>query len=387
MRAIDFHGTSRYWAPFAAVDSRLVAVPSTDALMLLDLDCLPDGRIILDLAPPRACVTRLERITCAAYRPDKIVTCDAQAMLSLHHRHEEFQKRQVLQLPHERGYVTNLKWSPSGRYVLARMAERVAVVDLVEASVRVIPCRSPAGHGSFSRTPDGQEVLFLAAPSYMSWAMIDPASGLVRGRFEPSSGFDFCHTDATFADDEGRLVALGCRWAGPTTARVYDASPWLEVSSAHREIEPGAVSTRYPLPMIFETEGTVIENNSMAGELVSMDTRVGADGTLVFSIWVDLQDLPSPGSEEDRDVREEASLSDRTLLTDLQGLEEARGAVVFRQVHAKSGALSAPILWGTRGRGGTQSLSGHRVAVLADHIEVVDLHGRGWTTWGRLSVH
>jgi hypothetical protein len=114
---------------------------------------------------------------------------------------------------------------------------------MVDGELRWTCSDVSGGHHDFAELPDGREVLFVSAPSYMGIRVVDVATGAVLYAFDPASdGCDFCHADYQVI---GRhLLTFGCFWAGPYGVRVYDLGPMLDGATG--------VDTRPPFPLLWE---------------------------------------------------------------------------------------------------------------------------------------
>jgi hypothetical protein len=116
--------------------------------------------------------------------------------------------------------------SPSGRCAFVDGA-RGLLVDLdAGRTVTELDADYGTARPCFDVLPDGREVLFVAAPGYMSVRMLEATTGRALASFRQQTSYDFCHVDFRLALDGTRLVTFGCVWAGPYEARIYDATPW-----------------------------------------------------------------------------------------------------------------------------------------------------------------
>lgn len=106
-------------------------------------------------------------------------------------------------------------------------AHDARLLDL-ERGVEIARVEADPSRACFDVLPGGDEVVFVAAPSYMDVRAIACASGAEVARHEHGpDGWDFCHVDFGLAAGGTRLVVFGCVWAWPYDARTYDASTWL----------------------------------------------------------------------------------------------------------------------------------------------------------------
>jgi hypothetical protein len=210
------------------------------------------------------------------------------------------------------GVPTRLALSPSGRYLRVH-TDHAHLIDLTDRSLRrtIELCGPAFGHASFTRGPGGEDVLFIAAKSYMAVQRIDCATGTTVRQID--SGF--CHTDFELSADGTRLFCFGCTWAAPYSARIYDAATWS---------------------LVFEqSEGEMHH----LGDVLPMRAAPGADGLVTCVTTVDLTEVPAPGSEDDVDLRDD-DRADHSLLTDLQALAPSGPfAIVIRRIDPASGAV------------------------------------------------
>lgn len=142
--------------------------------------------------------------------------------------------------------------SDSGRFLLLDILGETRQALLLEAKTGQIKASIPltlSPWPCFETLPDGMEILFLSAPSYMGVQMIDCASGRLLHSFVPRSGWDFCHVSYQLSKDATRLLTFGCVWAGPYEMRLYDATPWTFSAKV-----PNAPQGFFALSEIFRQE-------------------------------------------------------------------------------------------------------------------------------------
>lgn len=382
MRILHLHApASAGWSLRALLDDRLLCLGRGGSLSLFDLHAIAGDDVELtdDLAR-RALVARIDGAAEPALHHDLLVVGAADGTLRRHDREAGWRETATLTVPPdllgERSHPPTLKLSPSGRFLYAKYAEGAHLVDLADQRVVcAIPCKMPAGHASFTRLPTGEEVLFVSAPSYMGIQMIACGSGHALHRFSPTSGFDFCHVAYELSADGSRLFAFGCVWAGPYAPRIYDASAWSP-DAAEREPPPATPmewmsSPSFPLRLLFELEWEAGGN----GTVLPMRASPGRDGATTCVTLVDLGDVPTPGSEDDTDVRESHSGEHLAIYEALQAMRDSGpGAVVIRRVDPRTGHVvghrifPAPIVPERRVR----ILSDHRVLLLGREVEILD---------------
>lgn len=128
----------------------------------------------------------------------------------------------------ERG--EDLVLSRSGRFAVVddEDAREARLLDLARG-VELARVEADPSRACFDVLPGGDEVVFVAGPSYMDVRAIACASGVELARHEHGpDGTDFCHVDFALAAGGTRMVVFGCVWAWPYDARVYDVSTWLD---------------------------------------------------------------------------------------------------------------------------------------------------------------
>jgi hypothetical protein len=328
----------------------------------------------LDLCRPHNAVTVIDDVLAAAYRPDFLITADRSATLRVFERGSSWRETRAWSLPDElRGaeqkrVPTNLQLSASGRYLLAQI-DHAFLIELDGWRVRrSIPLLGSAfGHASFTRSPSGADLLFIAAESHMGLQVIDCASGELMRSYQPHSSFDFCHTQFELSADGSRLFSFGCSWAAPYSARIYDFGPWLKATV------PSSDSKQFPLPIVFSrTEGEIHQ----LGDVLPMRASPGLDGCVTCVTTVAMQDVPDAGSDEDLEWRAQDPEEDRTLLSDLQERKRtAAFALIVRRVDPETGRTVGRFLYGTGDAVAEQNihiLSDHRVLIVNRRICVLD---------------
>ena len=381
MRIVRIRATAHQgWASPALLRDRWVAVPSGTSLHLLDLDAVEGDAVDLTTgAAPPGLVARIDDAACAAAHPDLLVVADRAGVLHRHDRAEGFRETAAWAVPpdFQEGdsvFPSALSLSASGRFLYAHLSKGAHLFDLATGRAQAIPCRSPAGHASFTRLPTGDEVLFVSAPSYMGIQMIDCASGRVRRRYEPTTNLDFCHVSYELSADGERLFTFGCVWAGPYAARIYDARRWTTDASDSEPPGPVAKSglPGRPLPLPFEHEHEV----GQLGDALPMRAALGRDGCATCVTLVALADVPEPGSEDDDDARDDRGEAELGVYEQLQAMKgEHAHAVVIRRVDPRTGRVAGTRVFAaaTSNEGQVRVLPDHRVlAIGPDHAEILD---------------
>ena len=346
------------WARFALVGNDLAAVPRAAGLSLVGLDDTTRE------------VARIDDAAAAAYRHDQVVTAGRDGTLRVLRRDRGWTEHIAWQLPESlRGathaFPTRLALSPSGRYLLVH-TDHAHLIDLADRSLRrtIELCGPAFGHASFTAGPRGEELLFIAAKSYMAVQLVDCTTGKTLQDFEPRDGWDFCHTTFELSPDGTRLFCFGCTWAAPYSARIYDSGPWF-AGTAKPE-------GRFALPIVFQqSEGEMHQ----LGNVLPMRATPGADGLVSCVTTVDLQGVPPPGSEDDLEWRASDGPNEQRLLTELQALGSADGfAIVIRRIDPRTGAL---VDWFVHRDEPTEEanlhlLADHRVLIANRRIRLVD---------------
>ena len=367
MRTLAIHAPwQRGWASSGWLGDALLVVASGDGVSLVDVERIAAPSIALADAP---IVARLADVSATARRGDELIAADRAHVLR---RYRGTARLDAFTLPAElRGTddapVTRLAWSPSGRFVLVHTRH----AHLFELDgwrlVRTIPLVAPTfGHAGFTTLPSGEDVLFIAAPSYMGLQMIDCASGETMHAYEPGSGFDFCHTNFELSRDGARLHAFGCTWAAPCSARIYDARPW----TAGAAPAPG-----FPLPTIFERAEGEIHG---AGDAWPIPAAPDPGGTVPCFTTVDLSLVPALGSEDDLDWRADASDDDRALSDELSAAAAThRRAIVIRRVDPIDARVRR---WTVHPYAGTREAQvivrgGDLIAVASDRVRRIGADG------------
>jgi hypothetical protein len=339
---------NRSWERPAVLDENTAAVLSGDDLWLVDLST-KEHKV-------------LAGICCAAYRRDGFVCADRAGRVRWHTRAsgwaESSSFMMALQSQWAQQSPSAIYLSASGRYVVVRTAGAAHLFELTKARhLASFEAPNPAGRASFVRGPRGEDLLFLSAPSYMSVALIDCASATTVHRFEPSTGFDFCHVSYELSADGARLYTFGCTWAAPYTARIYDASPWVAGTN------PAA--QRFPLPLVFATDESWPFGCGVTVEAIR--ATPGPDGCVTVSTLIDLTELPQPASEEESD----STPADHTLLSELRALA-GKTALLLRRVDPISGTVRAQFLYAPADARAIHVMSNHRALLLGDRIVLVD---------------
>jgi len=259
------------------------------------------------------------------------------------------------------GWPADPQLSRSGKFVCVELPaygdERHPWVVLLDAhDGRLIAAheRRLSARASFAALA-GREVLFLSAPSYMGVLLLDAASGRTLHAFEPSHGWDFCHTDYALTPDGARLVVFGCIWAAPYELRLYDATPWTGGAS-----QAGG----FPLPQLFA------QVEAIPGETVlPAHVHDHGDGTLDVHSLVALRDLAAGLAEDEPELAAE----DRPILAALRELPGS-SALLQRRVDLASarvvGWTVAPIR--TTGETHVHALPGHRAVLVGAGVQRFD---------------
>jgi len=259
------------------------------------------------------------------------------------------------------GWPTDPQLSRSGRFVSVELPayadERhpwVVLLDAHDGRPIAAHARHLSARAAFVALA-GREVLLLSAPSYMGVLMVDAATGQTLHAFEPSHGWDFCHTDYALTPDGARLVVFGCIWAAPYELRLYDATPW----TGGGEVRPEG----FPLPQLFA------QLEAIPGETVlPAHLHDHGDGTLdVFSL-IALRDVAAELAED----RDEAA-EDRAIVAALRELP-GPSALLQRRVDLESarvvGWTAAAIR--TTGETHVHALPGHRAALVGAGVQLFD---------------
>jgi len=166
-----------------------------------------------------------------------------------------------------------LRSSQSGRFAFVDGAHGLLVDLEGERIVTELDASYGTARPCFERLPDGREVLFVAAPGYMSVRMIDAETGTRRGEYEEKTSWDFCHVRFRLTTDGARLVTFGCVWAWPYEVRIYEATPW---TAAGRPLAQG-----FPLPLLRTIEpiasNTLLAAHVDGNEITSAGIEQRAD--------------------------------------------------------------------------------------------------------------
>lgn len=368
LRSAGYNG----WAKFALVGADVAAVPGADGLSLIDT-CDATREL-----------ARIDDVAAAAYRDDKIVTAGRDGTIRVLRRDLGWTEQDAWQLPESlRGathsFPTRIALSPSGRYLLVH-TDDAHLIDLADRSLRrtIELCGPAFGHASFTRGPRGEELLFIAAKSYMAVQLVDCETGKTMQDFEPRDGWDFCHTNFELSPDGTRLFCFGCTWAAPYSARIYDVGPWFGGTAKQ--------GGRFALPIVFQqSEGEMHQ----LGDVLPMRATPGADGLVFCVTTVDLGNVPPLGSEDDVEWRADDGANEKCLLTQLQALvSAARFAIVIRRIEALTGAL---VDWFVHADEPTDEanlhvLSDHQVLLANRRIRLVDAARRVVEDLGRIDL-
>jgi hypothetical protein len=206
---------------------------------------LGDGARVVDVRGEPADAVALPGVIAAAATRGGLVSLDATGVVARWERSGERWRcaaRVALPAVPQR---PKLAASPSGRCAFVDGA-RGLLVDLdAGRTVTELDADYGTARPCFDVLPDGREVLFVAAPGYMSVRMLEATTGRALASFRQQTSYDFCHVDFRLALDGTRLVTFGCVWAGPYEARIYDATPWTCADGAAAPPPVG-----FPLPRI-----------------------------------------------------------------------------------------------------------------------------------------
>lgn len=223
----------------------------------------------------------------------------------------------------------HLVLSPSGKYLAFEVpplpeenAPRVMLLDAADGRTLAAHPYAISARVSFTLLDDA-EALFLSAPSYMGVLLIDCASGRTLHSFEPTTSWDFCHTDYELSADGTRLLAFGCIWAAPYEARLYDATPWTRNGSPVKE--------GFPLPLLYR-QYEDLEYETVFAPRFTKTT----DGLLDVNGSVSLRELQPLDAAAKTELREGLSDMNAAILDAALALE-GKSAFLHRRVDPGSG--------------------------------------------------
>lgn len=265
-------------------------------------------------------------------------------------------------------WPSHLALSPSGKYVAFEVpplpeenAPRVMLLDAENGRTLASHPYRISARASFTCLDDA-EVLFVSAPSYMGVLFIDCASGRTLHSFEPTTSWDFCHTDYELSPDGSRLLAFGCVWAAPYEARLYDATPWT------RNGLP--LNDGFPLPIVVRQ----YEDLEVETVFVSRFTKT-ADGLLDVNGSVSLRELRCLNAAGLEELREGLSETNVRILDAAWALK-GDTAFLQRRVDPVSGEVKGFSLAPARSTNElhVHALSEHQALLVGETIEWFDGH-------------
>jgi hypothetical protein len=340
------------------VDDRFVAYVHGRDLHLLDLT-RGDG------APP---ILVVENGGNHAFVSDTLVTYDeSHGFRRFVREGESFVEALRFFLPEQPApWPTHLVLSPTGRFLCVELPPasgerhaRVALFDALRGTMLACHPEHNSARASFTRL-DGAEVLFLSAPSYMGVLLIDAESGRTLQSFEPSSGWDFCHTDYELSEDGQRLLVFGCIWAAPYEVRLYDATPWTRSAAPMQD--------GFPLRLLYRQNEDLGHETILPSRFFPSNNR-----TIDVLSLVSVRDLQGMLPEDARDLEEGLSPMNLEILAAARGLD-ASHALLVRRVDTESGNLVSFHLAPTASthEGHVHMLPEHRAILVNDRIQSFD---------------
>lgn len=257
--------------------------------------------------------------------------------------------------------ASRLITSANGRYVYLR--SRTGVLLDTTDSRRVWSqtyASGSTGHASFTRWPDGRDVLFVSAPSYLDVTAIDCASGAILYRMNAATNWSFCHTDYALNQAGTRLSTFGCVWGAPYAARLYDAA------------DLNGENTKTPR-LLFDRS----DEPCNAGDAFGPLHGPAEDGFMTFVSHVQTKHLPAKGSEDDVDWRADKDARECALLDELLAATTP-GVVVVTRVDPESGAIVDHFVHSSdhQEREDLLPLREHRVLVVGERVSIVDAKER-----------
>lgn len=218
---------------------------------------------------PRA-VLELPGVRAVAGAGSAIITVDGQGLVARWEQRGDRWTRTIAVQTKDLSYDGGVAASPCGRFAFVD-GKRGALVDLErERIVLPIDARIGSARPCFDKLPDGRDVLFVAAPGYMSMRMIDAVQGEALAGFSEQTSVDFCHVEFRLALNGSRLVTFGCVWAWPYEVRIYDATPWTAGT-------PPA-TTGFPLPLVRAIEP--LASNTLLAVDVDVDRGIATSACL-----------------------------------------------------------------------------------------------------------
>jgi hypothetical protein len=337
-----------------------------------------DDLNLYDLRTSASPVERIPNVVNHAFSNSVLVTCDQGGSLRRYRESRgewRFDGPIAAPIVHEATapHWYSMELSSTGRYLLLESSpierapnlfpvSRCSLLDVATGEVhRSFNLAKSVVRSVFAMLPSGQEVLFIAADSYMSLQMVDCASGKTLHEYEAKGSGDFCHVAFELAPGGRRLIATGCYWGGPYELRVYDATPWTE------NARPNPV---FPLPLVARID----ELSSIADMVLTDWTLKNGDGCLTCVSFVDLEGIGTWWDGQPESAGEELAGSDLAILERVLQLPRSGNAVVIRRVDPWTGAVVA---WTLHHTGKTDErhvhpLREHRVLLVNDRIELCD---------------
>jgi hypothetical protein len=354
-----------------------IAAGSADPTLLLlerrSLALVAGGVLrVVDLDAPGATPHVIEGVVSAAATGTSIVTLQAGGRLSRWDRSDRGDYRATRTCDVDARDRATLAVSPSGRFVVVDGAE-AQIVDLDSGKViATLHARIGTARPTFDRFPDGREVLFVAAPGYMSVAVYAP------GQVDPIAGYtereswDFCHVGFRLAPHGDLLFTFGCVWAAPYETRIYDARPW----------------TRDAVKVLGEMLPIVRIIRPLASNTL-LETDVGEGGTLTstcLEMWPDLQ------ADDDGDLTwdpDALAVHEPTIAAKLRALPDGtEAALIVRALDPVTAETTCAGVWGVpRVREvDLHYLDRHRVLAVGSEIVVADPVADRLVRHGRVDV-
>ncbi|HRI67818.1 MAG TPA: hypothetical protein PK156_26455 [Polyangium sp.] len=230
-------------------------------------------------------------------------------------------------------WPTHLVLSPSGRFLCVEWPPapnikgcRVALIDTSRGEILTVLPRALSARASFGQL-QGEELLFLSAPSYMDVTVLDAATGKKKFLFDSSTSWDFCHTDYEISSNGERLLTFGCVWAAPYEVRLYDTRPWTRGSQAPEQ--------GFSLPLIYS------QYEDLQYETI-LPARFDATNESLLDVYsiVSLGELQNLSAEDAKDLEEGLSAMNLSILEAARGIA-AKCGLLQRRVSTQTGEVQS----------------------------------------------